>query len=55
MAITVLSIKNTSVINKEYKNIIGLSEQAGDSPTLKLSKKGKNVVVIMMDRMISFH
>ncbi len=53
MAITVLSIKNTSVINKEYKNIIGLSEQAGDSPTLKLSKKGKNVVVIMMDRMIS--
>ena len=53
IAISFMSIKNVSKINNEYAKIEKNVEQANELPTYTFSKNGKNVVVLMMDRMVS--
>lgn len=48
-----MSIKNISTINKEYNKLASTIEQSDELPTYTFSKNGKNVVILMMDRMIS--
>ena len=55
IAISVLSIKNSVTITKEYKTVVELGKRSEDVPTIRLSKTGKNVIVIMMDRMVGYY
>ena len=52
VVLIVMSIKNIADISKEYKVASSLSGQSTDEPAYRLSRNGKNVVVIMMDRMV---
>lgn len=52
IAISFMSIKNIKKINGEYTSIKKAAEQADELPTYTFSKNGKNVVVLMMDRML---
>ena len=49
---TGMFLSNMVNISKDYKETVILSGNAGDDPVITLSKNGKNVMVIMMDRMI---
>ncbi len=54
MAMSIMSIKNIYKISADYKEIEELGKRSQEMPTINLSKEGKNVVVIMMDRMIGY-
>jgi len=52
IAVGFMGINNIRKINTEYTKIYETIDQSGELPIYKLSKKGKNVVVLMMDRMV---
>ena len=49
IAVSYMSIKNLLDITKEYRHLYYATTQL-QTPSLKLSKNGKNVIVIMLDR-----
>lgn len=55
MGLMVLGVKDINTIKKDYIDVVKNVDQSGDIPTIQLSKNGKNVVVIMMDRMITYY
>ncbi|MBO4862838.1 MAG: YidC/Oxa1 family membrane protein insertase [Eubacterium sp.] len=55
IAISIISVKNSFTITKEYKTVVELGKRSEAVPTIRLSKTGKNVVVIMMDRMVGYY
>ncbi len=55
LVISFLCIKNTLSINSEYKRKTATLTKYDDYPEIHLSKNGKNVMVFMMDRMVSYY
>ena len=51
--LSIVSIYKMRIINTKYTQKYEMLKEYSDIPEIKLSKNGKNVVVIMMDRMIS--
>ena len=52
IAMIVMGSRNMININKDYKTAAKLVKQTDELPTYTFSKNGKNVVVLMMDRMV---
>ena len=50
-----LGVTNLIYINKEFKVKSDNLEKYDEYPEIHLSKNGKNVIVIMMDRMVSYY
>lgn len=50
LALTVLSGRNLAVIHDDMKDVISLIERNEGGPHFKLSRTGKNVIVILLDR-----
>lgn len=53
LSVSILGIKNVIKIGHDYKMMKPAIEKANRTPTLSFSRTGKNVVVLMMDAMIS--
>ncbi len=52
LVISGMSIHNIVTVSKEYETTVYKASAAREDPIITLSKKGQNVIVIMMDRMI---
>ena len=52
IAMGCMSVKNMVKINREYKTASSIVQKNDELPTYRFSRNGKNVVVLMMDRMI---
>lgn len=52
IAIGFMSVKNVKIINSEYAKVYDTIDQSSELPVYRFSKNGKNVVILMMDRMI---
>ena len=50
-----LGVSNLVYINKEFKEKSANLVKYNETPEIHLSKNGKNVIVIMMDRMVSYY
>ena len=56
LAVTVMSVLNTCDIMKDLKGIEkNLPENLGNIPKITLSKEGKNVIILMMDRSVGYY
>ena len=56
LAISIMSIMNFSNINHELKKVLPLIEKSSAKlPEIPISKHGKNVVIIMLDRAIGYY
>ena len=58
LGISALSVRSIVIMNQQISEIMALAEktddgEAGSEPIFRLSKTGKNVIVLMMDRMVS--
>ena len=53
VVLSFMSVKNIRSINTTYHEVVKTQKKSEELPTLKLSRTEKNVVVIMMDRMIA--
>ncbi len=58
LGIVALSVRSIVIMNGQITEIMALTEktddgEAGSEPIFRLSKTGKNVIVLMMDRMVS--
>ncbi len=49
------SVKNLYVIRRDYTETVEKISMSGDMPMLFFSRKGKNIVVLMIDSLVSFH
>ena len=50
-----LSVRNTVRICKNYKTTVETLEASAEIPPLSFSKEGKNVIVLMMDCLVSYY
>lgn len=50
IAVGIISIRNIWIITDEFKELYYIKEDLSDGATIKLSKSGNNVIVIMLDR-----
>ncbi len=48
-------INNCMIINRDTNEIESAIGNSNDEPTIQLSKNGKNVIVLMMDRMVGYY
>ena len=55
VVLSFMGIKNISSISSTYHEVVRTQERDNELPKLRLSRTEKNVVVIMMDRMISYY
>ncbi len=55
VAVSVMGIRNMTIVNREYNDVVELASKDDDTPQLTLSENGKNVIVIFMDRMVGYY